>query len=147
MKLKEKRQIKDPADSADQQGLMKVLLVDDSPYFLRAATRFLSELDAVAALATAASGADAVQAVIRDRPDLVLIDINMPGMSGLAAVRRIKAIEPDLRVVVVSLNESSDFRAAAGAAGADGYIAKRDFAAGVIALFAAQTDPQGLPER
>jgi two-component system nitrate/nitrite response regulator NarL len=129
-----------------KQGLMKVLLVDDSPYFLKAATRFLSEIDAVV-VATARSGADAVQAVMRDRPDLVLIDINMPGMSGLAAVRRLKAVEPDLRVIVVSLNESPDFRAAAKAAGADGYIAKRDFAVRIVALLAAQTDPQDLPER
>ena len=126
---------------------MKVLLVDDSPHFLRAASRFLSELDAVVAVATAGNGADAVQAVLADRPELVLIDINMPGMSGLAAVRRIKAVEPDVRVVVVSLNESADFRAAAVAAGADGYIPKRDFATGVMALFAGETTgPGGLPE-
>lgn len=144
MKLKEKiTDLADPADSARQQGLMKILLVDDSPFFLKAATRFLSELGTVTAVATAPSGADAVHAVLRDRPDLVLIDINMPGMSGLAAVRRIKAVTPEVRVVVVSLNESPDFRAAAEAAGADGYIAKRDFATGIVALFAAQADPQG----
>ena len=143
MKLKEKiMNFADPAESAQPQGLMKILLVDDSPFFLKAATRFLSELGAVTSLATARSGADAVQAVLRNRPDLVLMDINMPGMSGLAAVRRIKTLAPEVRVVVVSLNESSDFRAAAEAAGADGYIAKRDFAIGVIALFAAQPDPQ-----
>jgi DNA-binding NarL/FixJ family response regulator len=115
---------------------MKVLLVDDSPYFIRAATRFLSEFESVVAVETARSGTDAVQAVLRERPDLVLIDINMPGMSGLTAVSRIKALEPDIRVVVVSLNESEEFRAAAEAAGADGYIAKRHFATGIVALFA-----------
>jgi DNA-binding NarL/FixJ family response regulator len=135
--MKHKRKMTGPADP---QGLMKLLLVDDSPYFLRAATRFLSELGAGIAIATARSGADAVRAVTRDRPDMVLIDISMPGMSGLAAVRRIKAVAPDVRVVVVSLNESSDFREAAEAAGADGYIAKRDFAIGAAALFATQTD-------
>lgn len=118
---------------------MKVLLVDDSPYFLKAATRFLSELDGVAAIATAGNGDDALHAVLRERPDLVLMDINMPGMSGLAAVRRIKAVEPGVRIVVVSLNESQDFRAAAEAAGADGYIPKREFAAGIVALFAGET--------
>ena len=138
---KEKAMKIDPAP-VRQQGLMRILLVDDSPFFLKAATRFLSELDAVGAIATAHSGADAVRAVLHNRPDLVLMDINMPGMSGLAAVRRLKAVAPEVRVVVVSLNESSDFRAAAAAAGADGYISKRDFATGVTALFAAQTDPQ-----
>src|SRR5215467_6754234 len=137
MILKEKETRMDPAASVRQQGLMNILLVDDSRFFLKAATRFLSELDAVGAVATAHSGADAVRAVLRNRPDLVLMDINMPGMSGLAAVRRLKAVAPEVRVVVVSLNESSDFRAAAEAAGADGYISKRDFATGVAALFAA----------
>src|SRR5437660_454181 len=106
---------------------MKVLLVDDSPYFLTAATRFMSDIGAVRVVATASNGDEAVRAVMRDRPDLVLIDINMPGMSGLAAVRRIKALEPALRVIVVSLNDCADFRSAAAAAGADGYIPKRDF--------------------
>jgi CheY-like chemotaxis protein len=125
---------------------MKVLLVDDSPHFIRAATRFLSELESGVGVQTAGSGADAVQAVLRDRPDLVLMDINMPGMSGLAAVRRIKALEPDIRVVIVSLNESDDFRAAAEAAGADGYIAKRHFAAGIVALFAGEAYPHRLTQ-
>jgi DNA-binding NarL/FixJ family response regulator len=142
----EKISFPDALESAEDRGPMKVLLVDDSPYFLKAATRFLAGLDAVAAVATAGNGADAMQAVLRDRPDLVLMDINMPGMSGLAAVRRIKAVLPDLRIVVVSLNESEDFQAAAEAAGADGYIAKRHFATGVAALFAGETDPQGLSQ-
>lgn len=131
-----KKSLADNAESAHDRGPMKILLVDDSPYFIRAATRFLSDLEAAVSVQTAASGADAVQAVLDERPDLVLMDINMPGMSGLAAVRRIKALEPDVRVVVVSLNESEDFRAAAEAAGADGYIAKRHFATGIVALFA-----------
>jgi DNA-binding NarL/FixJ family response regulator len=127
---------------------MKILLVDDSPHFLKAAARFLSGIGAVEAIATASNGADAVRTVLRERPDLVFIDINMPGMSGLAAVSRIKVLEPALRVIVVSLNDCPDFRSAAEAAGADGYIAKRDFGASVLALFAGQDDPEtAAPER
>jgi CheY-like chemotaxis protein len=129
----------DAAGSALDREPMKILLVDDSPYFIRAATRFLSDLEAPVSVQTAASGAEAVQAVLNERPDLVLMDINMPGMSGLAAVRRIKALEPEVRVVVISLNESEDFRAAAEAAGADGYIAKRHFATAIVALFASES--------
>jgi two-component system, NarL family, nitrate/nitrite response regulator NarL len=132
-------------ESAAPRDPMKVLLVDDSPHFIRAAMRFLSEFDSVLAVRTAGSGAEAVQAVERDRPDLVLMDLNMPGMSGLAVVRRIKTMEPDVRVVIVSLNESDDFRAAAEAAGADGYIAKRHFATGILALFA-DSSPQRLAQ-
>ena len=119
---------------------MKVLLVDDSPRFLSAAQRFLSGIGPVGAVATARNGFDAVRAVMLDRPDLVLIDLNMPGMEGFAAVHRLKALDPALPVIVISLNECADFRAAAQAAGADGYIAKRDFAAGVVSLFAGRDD-------
>jgi two-component system NarL family response regulator len=135
-----KTSLADAVESAADRGPMKVLLVDDSPYFIRAASRFLSELEAVVAVATAGNGADAVKAVLGDRPDVIIMDINMPGTGGLAAVRHIKAIEPDVRVVVVSLNESDDFRVAARAAGADGYIAKRHFATGIVAFFASELD-------
>jgi DNA-binding NarL/FixJ family response regulator len=119
---------------------MKVLLVDDSPQFLSAAKRFISDIGPVRAVATARNGFDAVRAVMLDRPDLVLIDLNMPGMEGFAALHRLKALDPALPVVVISLNDCPDFRAAAEAAGADGYIAKRDFAAGVVSLLAGQDD-------
>ncbi len=134
-----KTSVAEAVESAHDRGPMKILLVDDSPYFIRAATRFLSDLEGPVSVQTAASGADALRAVLNERPDLVLMDINMPGMSGLAAVRRIKALEPEVRVVVVSLNESEDFRAAAEAAGADGYIAKRHFATAIVALFARES--------
>jgi len=115
---------------------VKVLLVDDSPYFLRAAERLLSAFAAVGTIATAGSGIEALRALRHERPDLVLLDFNMPGMGGLETLRAIKALRPGIPVIIVSLNDTADFRAAAHAAGADGYIAKPDFAAGLADFLA-----------
>ena len=85
----------DSFESAEDRGPMKVLLVDDSPYFLKAATRFLAGLESTSASPPRTTAASSAVGAARDRPDLVLMDINMPGINGLAAVRRLKAVEPD----------------------------------------------------
>jgi DNA-binding NarL/FixJ family response regulator len=115
---------------------IKVLLVDDSWYFLRAAESFLSGITAVGWIVTAKNGADAVRAVVLERPHVVLIDLNMPGMNGFEAVRQIKALDSAVRIIVVSLHDDPEFRSAALKAGADGYIAKDNFAADLPAAFA-----------
>jgi DNA-binding NarL/FixJ family response regulator len=115
---------------------IKVLLVDDSWYFLRAAEHFLSSLAAVGWIVTAQNGADAVRAVVLERPNVVLIDLNMPGMNGFEAVRRIRALDSAIRIIVVSLHDDAEFRSAALKAGADGYIVKDNFAADLPAAFA-----------
>ncbi len=124
---------------------MKVLLVDDSAFFLRAATRFLSGFAAVRDIVTAASGIEALRAVRHERPDLVLLDFNMPEMGGLETLRSIKALQPGLPVIIVSLHDTADFRAAARAAGADGYVAKPDFATGLAEILAPEAT--GAPVR
>jgi DNA-binding NarL/FixJ family response regulator len=107
---------------------MKILLVDDNALFLASAQRFLSNIEAVA-VKTAKNGLDALEHLKRERPDLVLMDLNMPGMNGLEATRRIKALDPAIRVVVVSLWDAPEFQAAAARAGAESFVAKQDFTA------------------
>jgi len=59
---------------------------------------------------------------------MVLMDLNMHGMNGLEATRRIKALDPGIRVIVVSLDDTEEFRTAASHAGAENFVAKQDFA-------------------
>jgi len=115
---------------------IKVLLVDDSWHFLKAAERFLSGIATVGSIVTAQNGADAVRAVTLERPHVVLIDLNMPGMNGLEAVRQIRVLDASVRIIVVSLHDEPEFRSAALQAGADGYIAKDNFAADLPVAFA-----------
>jgi len=114
---------------------MKVLLVDDNAQFLSSAKRFLSSMETVA-VAIARDGHEALEHLEQHGTDLVLMDLNMPGMSGLEATRRIKALDPGVRVIVVSLHDAPEFRAAAMHAGAENLVAKQDFAEKIMQVIA-----------
>jgi len=103
---------------------ISVLLVDDSPIFLDIARRFLQSQATVAVVGTALSGQEAFEQISRLQPDLVLMDLSMPGLDGLEATRRLKA-QPDAPcVVILTLYDNAAYRAQAEAVGADGFIAK-----------------------
>jgi DNA-binding NarL/FixJ family response regulator len=104
----------------------RVLLVDDSTEFLQSAAHFLGSEPGVEVIGQASSGGDAVEEVSRLRPDLVLMDLNMPGMNGLEATRRIKSQPDSPRVIILTLHENPEYRAAAEAARADGYVSKSE---------------------
>ena len=71
-------------------------------------------------------GADALSSYEEHRPDVVLMDIRMPRMDGLAATRQIRQCYPSARIMVVSDYDDEDLRRAASAAGACGYTLKQD---------------------
>ncbi|MCI0390916.1 MAG: response regulator transcription factor [Acidobacteria bacterium] len=116
---------------------MRILLVDDNPKFLEAASRFLSVVPEVEIVACVFSGREAVEQSAQLQPDLVLMDLVMPGMDGLAATREIKA-QPDApRVIIVTLHKHQEYRAAAEAVGADGFLSKSEFGAQLLLLIRA----------
>jgi DNA-binding NarL/FixJ family response regulator len=104
-----------------------VLLADDSPVFLELAARILSADPRFVVVGQAVSGHDVLEQVTLLDPDLVLMDWAMPGMNGLEATRRIKAQPGAPRVVMLTLHDHPEYRTAAKAAGADGFIAKWEF--------------------
>lgn len=79
-----------------------VLIVDDSRTVIAQLEGMLAELDGVEVVGHARDGAEAVRCVAERRPDLVLMDIVMPGMDGLAALRMIAATHPDVQVAMLS---------------------------------------------
>ena len=81
---------------------MNVLLVDDSRTVLAQLEHILSGLDGLAIVGMARDGAAAIRMAKESRPDLVLMDIVMPGLDGLSALRTIKAIHPEIEVAMVS---------------------------------------------
>jgi PAS domain S-box-containing protein len=107
---------------------IRIVIVDDSPDFLESAVRFLSEQPELDIVGRANSGAEAIQQVDELRPDVVIMDLVMPGMNGLEACRWIKARPSPPRVVIVSMHDDPEFRQAAEAAGADAYLNKLEFA-------------------
>lgn len=112
---------------AGRPGL-KILLVDDSEAFLEAATLFLEALAGIGKVELARSADEAIVFAAHHKPDLVLIvDFDMPGATGIEALRKIKARSPGLRVVVMTLHQRSIRARMALAAGADGFMAKDEF--------------------
>jgi len=106
---------------------VKVLIVDDQEAF-RSAARLVVELtDGFDMAGEAATGEDGVRLADSLRPDLILMDINMPGIDGLEATRRITQAHPGMKVVVFSTYEANEYESRALDAGAIAFVPKADF--------------------
>jgi DNA-binding NarL/FixJ family response regulator len=103
---------------------VSVLIVDDHPVFLAGMRAVLDDLDDVSVVAVAGDGEEAIAAVREHRPDVVLMDLRMPGMDGLEATARIRTGHPDTRVLVLTMDEDADSVFAALRMGANGYLLK-----------------------
>ncbi len=102
---------------------MRVLLVDDHA-IVRAGLRGLLAADGRAEIAEAADAAGAVAAMRATRPDLIVLDINLPGIGGLDLLRRMLAEDDRLRVLVLSMHAEPIYATRAIEAGARGYLSK-----------------------
>jgi len=109
-----------------------VLIVDDQAPF-RAVARTVVQLAAgFAVVGEAASGEEAVELAAALRPKVVLMDINLPGINGIEATRRIVAEDPDTVVIMLSTYRADDLPADAGDCGAARYVHKEDFGPAVL---------------
>jgi len=115
---------------------LRILLVDDSAEFLESAARLLMLHQELSIVGRAASGSAALEQVALLKPDLVLMDLAMPGMNGLETTRQIKARPFAPRVVIMTLYDVAEYRAAARAALADGFIAKSSIRSQLIPMLA-----------
>ena len=104
---------------------MRVLIVDDHPIIV-SGCRSLLEGEPDIEVLEAHDGAAGLDAFFSDKPDVGIIDINLPGYSGLELLRRILEREPEARLVIFSMNDDPSVAARAIEAGAKGYIAKND---------------------
>ncbi|HEX6996937.1 MAG TPA: response regulator transcription factor [Gammaproteobacteria bacterium] len=103
---------------------VRVLLVDDHAVVRAGYRLLLKQAPEIEVVAEAATGEQACSAFAAHRPDVVVMDLSLPGISGLEALRRILARDPAARVLVFSMHEDALFVERALAAGARGYIAK-----------------------
>ena len=101
----------------------RILIADDHPP-IRLALRHDLERGGLEVCAEVSTGADAVNAALRERPDLCLLDIQMPEGGGLAAAEAIRRSLPLTKVVLITAVPDEDGVLAAARAGADGYLAK-----------------------
>lgn len=103
---------------------IRILLADDHPMFRDGVAHSLGSEPDFKVIAQAASGEEAVELAQRLIPDVVLLDITMPGIGGIAAAARIAASLPDMRIVMLTVSEDKDNLVAALKAGAHGYVLK-----------------------
>jgi DNA-binding NarL/FixJ family response regulator len=101
-----------------------VVIIDDHPLFRKGVHQLLDLEPALTVVAEASSGEEGVQLVAQHAPDLVLLDLNMKGMGGLKALEAIKQRNPDIRVVILTVSDTSDDLIGTIRAGADGYLLK-----------------------
>jgi len=102
---------------------VKVLIVDDHP-IVRAGLRRLLAAQPEAEVWEAASGKEALSAFKRHRPDLVVLDLNLPDIGGLEIITRLKIADPAARIVVLSMHDDQIHVTRALQAGAAGYVSK-----------------------
>ena len=105
--------------------MAQILIVDDHEAVRTSLGEWLGESFPGNTIRTASSGEEALEAAAATPPDLVLMDIGLPGINGIEATRRLLDRHPATKVIVVSIHETSEHRAAAAAAGAASFIPKR----------------------
>jgi DNA-binding NarL/FixJ family response regulator len=115
-----------PAQARDP-GVVGVLTIDDQAVFRRVARDVIVATPGFESVGTAECGEEGVAAVDRLHPQLVLLDVRMPGIGGIEAARRITSAHPDTVVVLISIEEPDEFSHAAYASGAAALVRKQDF--------------------
>ena len=103
---------------------MRIVSADDHG-IVRSGIRLLLERQPdLEVVAEAANGIDARDTVIRERPDLAILDVKMPGLTGLQATREIKAQAPEVSILILSMHDDERYLFEALKAGASGYVLK-----------------------
>jgi DNA-binding NarL/FixJ family response regulator len=115
---------------------IKILLVDDNHTFLSAVRNFLAQVPDVEVVGEACDGHAAVEQAARLLPDLVLMDIAMPGMNGLDAAHTLSTMARPPQVIFLTMHDGASYRDAARDLGARGFVGKSDFVVDLIPLIA-----------
>lgn len=123
--------IADPHTASTSAATARVLVVDDHSLLRTGVANIINLEPALEVVAEAANGLDAIEAYRTFQPDVVLMDLRMPGMEGVEAVRQIREIDPHARVIVLTTYDADEDIARALQAGAKAYILK-DIAADAL---------------
>lgn len=108
----------------DMPALTRVLIVDDHPMVAEGIQSILESYDDVEVVGTLCDGQAAVDRCRSDMPDVILMDLNMPGLGGLSATEMILEQAPDTRILILSMHDSPEYISTALSHGALGYILK-----------------------
>ena len=104
--------------------MIRVLIADDHPLVRSGLKALLASVEGIEVVGEAADGGAAVELALRERPGVVVMDIQMPGQDGIEATRRLAAEAPEVGVLVLTMHEDDESVFAAMRAGARGYVLK-----------------------
>lgn len=124
---------------------VKVLIVDDQQMFREGIRHRLAQESDISVVGEAASGEEALEMISRAKPDVVILDIRLPNMSGIEVARQVRQRWPDVKIMVLSGYDFDQYVRAAARVGIDGYVLKdasqevlvkalREIAAGGVVL-------------
>jgi DNA-binding NarL/FixJ family response regulator len=122
------------ARRTDETVAVTVLIVDDHPSF-RASARTLLEAEGFDVVGEAENGETAVEAARELHPDLVLLDVQLPGIDGFTVADQLRKLEDPPVVILTSSRDGADYGRCIGECGAHGFVPKADLSGAAIAAF------------
>ncbi len=105
--------------------MIKVLIADDHPLFREGIKRMLSETSDIVVADEASNGQEVFKIVEKNDFDVIMLDISMPGRSGLDIIKQLKCDRPDLPILILSMHSEEEYAERALKAGAAGYLVKK----------------------
>jgi DNA-binding NarL/FixJ family response regulator len=120
----------------------RIILADDHAMVRRGVAESIAEVSGWVVVAQAEDGREAVELVAKHKPDLAILDLTMPELNGLDATRQILAIQPDIKILILTGHESEQLVREVLGAGAQGYVLKSDASRTLLAAVEALLDGQ-----
>jgi len=116
----------------DRPGAKRIVIVDDHPLFRKGLEQLINSNDGLAVCGEAGSAAEAMDVTRRITPDLVIVDVSLPGANGIELIKNIRAEFAKLPVLVLSMHDESLYALRSLRAGAQGYVMKQEALANVL---------------
>jgi DNA-binding NarL/FixJ family response regulator len=116
----------------DNRGMKETVLIVDDHAGFRASARRVLEAGGYSVIAEAADGSSGVAAAAESRPDLALVDVQLPDFDGFEVIRRLREAGEAPEVVLISSHERADFGSLVESSGARGFVSKADLSAAAL---------------
>ncbi|MUM76553.1 response regulator [Pseudodesulfovibrio sp. F-1] len=111
---------------------MELMIVDDHPLFREGLKTIVNRDDRYTVVCEAGNGTDGIRLGKRHKPDIMLVDISMPGKNGIQMIRELKSSLPQTRFIIISMHSEADYIVEAFRAGASGYLIKESAAGNLM---------------
>ncbi len=111
---------------------IRILLVDDNPMFLGITQEFLQLQVELTIVGTARNGREALTQAEKLKPDVILLDLHMPGISGVEAIPQLQKVAPQAKIIALTMMNQAAYQPAALLAGASGFVSKANMGTELI---------------